>query len=62
MFKRIVIEAESPGDSRSLFRLEVDRHLIGEGLTAAQVHLLLGEVLDRVTLPRRHEETEVCGA
>jgi hypothetical protein len=39
MFERIVIEAETSGDSRSLFRLQVDGHLIGEGLTVAQVQL-----------------------
>jgi hypothetical protein len=47
MFERIVIEANTSGDSRSLFRLLVDGHLIGEGLTGAQVRLLLREVLDR---------------
>ena len=52
MFERIVIEAENSGDSRSLFRLQVDGHLIGEGLRVGQVQLLLGELLDRIN-PRR---------
>jgi hypothetical protein len=52
MFERIVIEAETSGDSRSLFRLQVDGHLIGKGLTVAQVQLLLREVLNRI-IPRR---------
>ncbi len=52
MFERIVIEADTSNDSRSLFRLLVDGHLIGQGLTAAQVRLLLKEVLDRIN-PRR---------
>jgi hypothetical protein len=47
MFERIVIEAEKSGDSRSLFRLQVDGHLIGKGLTMGQAQLLLREVLDR---------------
>jgi hypothetical protein len=48
MFERIVIEAEKSGDSRSLFRLQIDGHLIGKGLTAGQAQLLLlREVLDR---------------
>jgi hypothetical protein len=47
MFERIVIEAEKSGDSRSLFRLHIDGHLIGKGLTAGQAQLLLREVLDR---------------
>jgi len=48
MFERIVIEAEPSGDSRSLFRLQVDGHLIGEGLTVGQIQVLLREVLDRI--------------
>jgi len=52
MFERIVIEAEKPGDSRSLFRLQVDGHLIGKGLTVGQAQLLLREVVDRIN-PRR---------
>jgi hypothetical protein len=52
VFERIVIEAEMSGDSRSLFRLQVESHLIGKGLTVAQVQLLLREVLDRSN-PRR---------
>jgi hypothetical protein len=50
--ERIVIELETPGDSRSLFRLRLDNKVVGENLTAAQAHLLVGEILDRITLPR----------
>jgi hypothetical protein len=53
--KRIIIEAETPGDSRTMFRLLLDDRVVGENLTAAQAHLLTGEVLDRITLPRRRE-------
>jgi hypothetical protein len=50
--ERIVIELEIPGDSRSLFRLRLDNKVAGENLTAVQTHLLVGEILDRITLPR----------
>jgi hypothetical protein len=50
--ERIVIELETPGDSRSLFRLRLDNKVVGEDLTAVQAHLLVGEILDRITLPR----------
>jgi hypothetical protein len=50
--ERIVIELEIPGDSRSLFRLRLDNKVVGENLTAVQTHLLVGEILDRITLPR----------
>jgi hypothetical protein len=40
--ERIVIELESPGDSRSLFRLRLDNKVVGESLTAVQAHLLCG--------------------
>jgi len=52
MISRILVELETPGDSRSMFRLMIDDKAVGEGLTAAQAHILVGEVLDRVTLPR----------
>ena len=50
--EEIVIELETPGNSRSLFRLRLDKKVVGENLTAAQAHLLIGEILDRITLPR----------
>jgi hypothetical protein len=52
LVERIVIELETPGDSRSLFRLRLDNKVVGENLTAVQAHLLVGEILDRITLPR----------
>jgi hypothetical protein len=54
--ERIVIELEIPGDSASLFRLRLDNKVVGENLTAAQTHLLVGEILDRITLPRPSEQ------
>ena len=48
---KVSFEAQSPGDSRSLFRLRIDEKLIAENLTAAQLHLLIGEILQLVTLP-----------
>jgi hypothetical protein len=52
MIERIVIETETPGDSRSMFQVGMDDLVLGENLTAAQAHLIVGEVLDRITLPR----------
>ncbi len=52
MIGRIVVELEAPGDSRTMFRLLIDDKVMGEGLTAAQAHILVGEVLDGITLPR----------
>ena len=48
---KVCFEAQSPGDSRSLFRLRIDEKLIAENLTAAQLHLLIGEILQLLTLP-----------
>jgi hypothetical protein len=53
--ERIVIELQTPGDSGSLFRLRLDNKVVGENLTAVQTHLLVGEILDRITLPRPSE-------
>ena len=52
MLREIVVEAETIGDSRTMFRLRIDANVIAEGLTAAQAHLLVGEILDRFTLPK----------
>jgi hypothetical protein len=46
----ITPEAETPDDSRTMFRLRIDGKPIGEGLTAVQAHLLIGEILERITL------------
>jgi hypothetical protein len=51
--KRIVIELETPGDSRTMFRLRLDDNVVGKNLTAVQTHLLVGEILDRISIPRR---------
>jgi hypothetical protein len=47
--RQIVIEAETPDDSRTMFRLRVDETLIGEGLTTAQAQIAVGEVLEVIT-------------
>jgi hypothetical protein len=52
---RIIVEPESPGDSRSLFRILLGEKLIGEELTAAEAHLLVGEILERIALPKNSE-------
>ncbi len=55
MLRQIVVEAETIGDSRTMFRLRIDAKVIAEGLTAAQAHLLVGEILDRFTLPKHDD-------
>jgi hypothetical protein len=57
MIKRIVIETETPGDSRTMFRVRMDNLILAEALTAAQAHLIVGEVLDRITIPRSQKKT-----
>ena len=58
MFERIMIEAETSGGSHGLFRLQVDGHVIGEGLRVGQVHLLVREILDRISPRRPRTRTE----
>jgi hypothetical protein len=59
MINRIVLELETPGDSRTLFRLSVGDNVVGESLTAVQAHILIGEVLDRIALPRQANQRTV---
>jgi hypothetical protein len=49
----IAVEAESAGDSRTMFRLRVNGRVVGEKLTAAQAHLLVGDFLERIALPNK---------
>jgi hypothetical protein len=55
MVRQIVIEPETPGDSRTMFRLRIDASLIADDLTAVQAHVLAGEILERITLPKSSE-------
>jgi hypothetical protein len=50
--RQIIIEAETPGDSRTMFRLRIDKSIIAEGLTAVQAHILVGEILERIAVPK----------
>ena len=60
MIGRISVELETPGDSRTMFRLRIDDKVVANGLTAVQAHLLVGEVLDRITLPRRRSSASAA--
>jgi hypothetical protein len=55
LVRQIVIEAETPGDSRTMFRLRIDAKPIAEGLTAVQAHILVAEILERIVLPKPAE-------
>ena len=55
MVRQIAIELETPGDSRTMFRLRIDGAPIADDLTAAQAHVLVGEILERITLPKSSE-------
>jgi len=55
MVQQIMIEAEPPGDTQPTFRLSIDANLIAKGVTAAQAHYLVGEVLGRIGSPERAE-------
>ncbi len=52
MVRQIVIETETPGDSRTMFRLRIDANAIAEGLTAVQAHVLVGEILESIAVPQ----------
>jgi hypothetical protein len=52
MLSQIVIEAETPGDLRTMFRLRINASVIAEDLTEVQAELLVGEILERIALPR----------
>ena len=49
----ITIEAETPGDSRTMFRVLFNGKTVATGLTAAQAHLIVGNALARIALPKK---------
>jgi hypothetical protein len=49
----IGIEWQTIGDPATMFRLRIDDKVVGENLTAAQAHLLVGEILERIVLPNK---------
>ncbi len=53
----ITIETETVGDPRTMFRLRIDGKVVGENLTAVQTHLLVGEILERIVLPKKSAQT-----
>ena len=62
MVRQIVIEAETPGDFRTMFRLRIDASSIAESLTAVQAHVLVGEILERIAVPKSSGQPETASA
>ncbi len=60
MVRQIVIELETPGDSRTMFRLHIGENFIADGLTAVQAHILVGEILERIALPEAGRESPIA--
>jgi hypothetical protein len=50
---RIIIETETPDESRTMFRVLLDAKVVGQGLTAVQAQLVAGEIIERLVLPRK---------
>jgi hypothetical protein len=48
----IEIEAEQPEDAQSTLRVTSGGKLRGENLTAAQAHVLVGQILEEIYPPR----------
>jgi len=56
----ISVEAELAGASRTMFRLRINGTVVGERLTAAQAHLLVGDALERIVLPTPRSQAQVA--
>jgi MFS transporter, DHA1 family, inner membrane transport protein len=59
---RITIELKTPSDSRTLFRVLVGESELGQGLTAIQTHLLVGELLCRPWPALREPDADMSEA
>lgn len=49
---QLLIEAEEPGNPRSLFRVSLDGRALGAKLTAPQAHVLAGDVIEDYVLSK----------
>jgi hypothetical protein len=58
--KSISIELEVEGDPTSLFVLKRDGVVFAEHLTAAQTHLLVGDLLERIVFPIAPDKFDVA--
>jgi hypothetical protein len=54
---RIVIENVDTEDINSLFRVTVNGRSVADGFTAAQTHLLVGEIFERAFARSRSQAT-----
>jgi hypothetical protein len=50
---KIIIETETPHDSATMFRVLLDDHAIGQGLTAVQAQIVAAEIIERLVLPTK---------
>lgn len=50
---RITIENQEQYDPSSLFRVTLNDRLISENLTAAQAHILVGDIFEKALGPKR---------
>lgn len=53
--RQIVIEAETPDNSRTMFRLRLDESVTAEGLTSAQAQIAVGEILEEIITMQQPE-------
>ena len=52
MARQIVVEAETPDDSRTTFCVRIHGNVIAENVTELQAQFLVSEMLDRIPSPR----------
>jgi hypothetical protein len=62
MLRQIVIEAETLGDSQTMFSLRIDANVISEDLTVEQARLVIETILERIALPRVARSTSSGGS
>jgi hypothetical protein len=48
MLREIVVEAETPGDFQTTFRLRVEGSVIAENVTELETQFLVSEMLERI--------------
>jgi hypothetical protein len=47
----IIIQTESPGAPRTLFRIAIGDKIIAEDMTVGQAYMLAGDILERLVRP-----------
>jgi hypothetical protein len=58
----ITIEAENPKSPTTTFRLSINGAIVTTGLAGAEAHVVIGKLIERISLPKTSGQTKPAAA